>query len=161
MSVSVLVEVQIASEAMSVPMESEIRLWLQHAVSAASDGDTAEYEVVVRVVDEQEGRELNRQFREQDKATNVLSFPSGVDLATRSNAGPRLLGDVVICGPVVEREAAEQGKDPLNHWRHMLVHGALHLLGYDHQTEAEAAQMEALERDVLASRGIADPYTVA
>ena len=70
----------------------------------------------------------------------------------------RPLGDVVICGPVVEREAAEQGKDPASHWSHLLVHGVLHLLGYDHESEAEAVQMEALERDLLAKRGIEDPY---
>ena len=77
------------------------------------------------------------------------------------DGGPRLLGDVVICAPIVEREALDQGKDPASHWSHLLVHGTLHLLGYDHQTVAEAERMEALERDLLAKRGIADPYAVA
>ena len=159
MSVSVAVEVQIASSVASIPAEAEIRSWLEHAVATVCKQSDDAYEVAVRIVDEPEARELNRQYRQQDKATNVLSFPSANDaIAGLTDERVRPLGDVVICGPVVEREAAEQGKDPASHWSHLLVHGVLHLLGYDHESEAEAVQMEALERDLLAKRGIEDPY---
>ena len=113
-------------------------------------------DITVRLVDEEEGRALNRKFRQQDKATNVLSFPAESDTLPAEIARP--LGDIVICGPLVEREAAEQGKAATSHWNHLLVHGALHLLGFDHETEDEAAIMESLEIEILARRGIADPY---
>ena len=112
---------------------------------------------MIRVVDEAEGRELNRRYRGMDKATNVLSFPfqapAGID--------SQHLGDLVICAPVVEREAREQRKSLRDHCAHLVVHGVLHLRGYDHQDEREAEEMEALERRILQQLGIADPYTVA
>ena len=114
-------------------------------------------ELAVRVVDAEESRALNRQYRDQDKPTNVLSFPAPPPDGLPEAAG-RLLGDVVICAPVVAAEAAEQDKSVAAHWGHMLVHGTLHLLGYDHQTDAEAAAMEALERQILAARSVTDPY---
>jgi probable rRNA maturation factor len=111
-------------------------------------------EVAIRIVGAEEGRAFNRDYRGKDYATNVLSFPAelppGVDLP--------LLGDLAICAPVVEREAAEQHKRPRDHWAHLTVHGTLHLLGYDHLRDAEAEAMEALETRILASLGIADPY---
>ena len=113
-------------------------------------------EVSVRIVDEVESRNLNRQYRDRDYATNVLSFPGG-DAALPPGL-PRPLGDIVICGPVVQRESAEQGKTATDHWAHMLVHGTLHLLGFDHALEPEAARMEAMEAQILASRGVGDPY---
>ncbi len=162
MGVTVVVDVQIASDVVSVPSESEIHSWLSHTVSSVCKEEAAEFELAVRVVDEPEGRDLNRQFRDQDRATNVLSFPVIDDPSMNiPDADARALGDIVICGPLVEREAAEQHKDPASHWGHLLVHGALHLLGYDHETEAEAVQMENLERELLAARGIDDPYSVA
>ena len=111
-------------------------------------------ELSIRIVDIAEGRALNRDYRGKDYATNVLSFPAelppGVSLP--------LIGDLAICAPVVAREAAEQGKDPRDHWAHMTVHGVLHLLGYDHIQDNEAEAMEALETRILAGLGIADPY---
>ena len=111
-------------------------------------------ELSIRIVDIAEGRALNRDYRGKDYATNVLSFPAelppGVSLP--------LIGDLAICAPVVAREAAEQGKDPRDHWAHMTVHGVLHLLGYDHIQDSEAEAMEALETRILAGLGIADPY---
>ena len=112
----------------------------------------------MRVVDVEEIRALNRQYRDQDKPTNVLSFPAQQPDGLPEGAG-RLLGDVVICAPVVAAEAAEQGKTTGDHWGHMLVHGTLHLLGFDHQTDAAAAEMEGLERRILAARSVTDPYT--
>jgi probable rRNA maturation factor len=111
-------------------------------------------EVAIRIVDADEGRALNLQYRGRDYATNVLSFPA--DLPPGLNLP--LIGDLVICAPVVAREAAEQGKKPADHWAHLTIHGTLHLLGYDHIEEAEAEAMEGLETRVLAGLGIADPY---
>ena len=105
-------------------------------------------------------RALNSRFRQIDKPTNVLAFPSyDADLAELlEEAGELPLGDLVICAPVVLREAAEQGKSADDHWAHMLVHGTLHLLGYDHVEAEDAARMEALETRILAAQGIGDPY---
>lgn len=162
MGATVVVDVQIASDVTTVPSKSEIHSWLSDTVSSVCKEESAEFDLAVRVVDEPEGRDLNRQFRDQDKATNVLSFPVVDGISTKlPGADVRALGDIVICGPLVEREAAEQHKDPASHWAHLLVHGALHLLGYDHETEIEAQQMESLERELLAARGIDDPYSVA
>ena len=110
--------------------------------------------MTVRIVDEAESNELNLTYRGKDKPTNVLSFPfeapPGLELP--------LLGDLVICRQVVEREAQEQGKPLMAHWAHMVVHGSLHLLGYDHIEDEEAEEMEALERDIMQELGFADPY---
>lgn len=105
-------------------------------------------------------RSLNCAFRGKDKPTNVLSFPAG-DVAGLPADAPLPLGDIVICAGVVGAEAAAQGKTEDDHWAHMLVHGTLHLLGFDHETDAEAADMEALETRILGEHGIADPYGAA
>lgn len=153
----VSVDVQVASSAGSVPREQDIQSWIDAALDQS--GNDSRSEISVRVVDEEEAKDLNRRYRGTDRATNVLSFPAGGDAPLALPPGaPRLLGDIVICGPVVEREAAEQGKTVADHWAHMLVHGALHLLGYDHEADAQAAQMEALEKQILASGGVGDPY---
>ena len=109
---------------------------------------------LIRLVDEAESRQLNRDYRGKDRPTNVLSFP----FEAPPEVLTPLLGDLVICAPVVVREAREQGKPADAHWAHMLVHGVLHLLGYDHLEPAEADEMEALERDILAGLGFPDPY---
>jgi len=108
----------------------------------------------ILVVNAREGRRYNRQFRGKDYATNVLSFP----YAPLPGEKSALLGDLVICAPVVAREAGAQGKPVRNHYAHLAIHGVLHLLGYDHQVELEAQRMEALERRILAGLGMADPY---
>ena len=149
------VDVQIASEARGIPAAEDIRRWVEHAASAeARDRDL---EISVRVVDEPEMQALNRDYRDQDKPTNVLSFPAGEVEGLPSEVSC-MLGDIVVCATVVEREAAAQGKVTSDHWSHMLVHGVLHLLGHDHMTESEAEAMEGLERSILAGLGIADPY---
>jgi len=161
MKTGVKVDIQIASIVDSAPDEKTIQAWLEDAVAKAGEDDRSSREISVRLVDEEEGRALNNQYRQQNKATNVLSFPA-VE-AGDSGLPPGLsqaLGDIVICGPVVEREAAEQNKEVASHWAHLLVHGTLHLLGYDHATDEDAAVMEKLETRILAARGIDDPYTV-
>lgn len=134
-----------------LPAAGTLRLF----ATAALAGRREDGELSIRIVDTQEGRELNRDYRHKDYATNVLSFPAelppGVPLP--------ILGDLVLCAPVIAREAQEQGKPLKHHYAHMVVHGVLHLLGHDHMEEAEAEVMEALEREVLAGLGIADPYT--
>jgi probable rRNA maturation factor len=109
--------------------------------------------VCVRVVDEDESRRLNRDYRHRDAPTNVLSFPAAIDLPDAL-----VWGDVVVCAPVVQREADAQGKPYEGHFAHMVVHGVLHLLGYDHQAAAAAAAMEKLEIRILDGFGISDPY---
>jgi probable rRNA maturation factor len=146
------VAVGYAAPRKGVPASASFRRWIEAALKGAKRRKASE--VSVRIVDTEEGQALNLQYRGRDYATNVLSFPvelpPGVDLP--------LIGDLVICAPVVAREAAEQGKKPADHWAHLTVHGTLHLLGYDHIDEAEAETMEALETKILAGLGIADPY---
>ena len=142
-------DLQIASDSAHLPTATDFRLWAQAAL-AGHDGA----ELTIRIVDEAESAELNEGYRHKQGPTNVLSFPfeapPGVALP--------LLGDIIICAPVVERQAAEQGKAPAAHWAHMVVHGCLHLLGHDHIEESEAQAMESLETDILSGLGYPDPY---
>ena len=149
------VDVQVASDAGDIPPDDAIRDWVVSAAAAA--GRDSDCTVSIRVVDEDEMQALNRDYRDQDKPTNVLSFPAGEIEGLPPGEAP-ILGDLVVCAGVVTREATEQGKAVADHWSHMVVHGTLHLLGYDHMSEPEAATMEGLERDILAGLGIADPY---
>ncbi|AYH42582.1 rRNA maturation RNase YbeY [Azoarcus sp. DN11] len=136
----------------SAPSSADIRRWAQAALQA---GDA---EVTVRLVGATEGRELNRDFRGKDYATNVLTFvyDEGEDL--RGGTDAPLTGDLVLCVPVVVRESAEQGKPLAAHFAHLIVHGLLHLQGYDHEDSDEAEEMEALETRILAELGYPDPY---
>ena len=139
-----------------IPSAASFRKW----VAAALDGRIREADLAIRIVDSKEGRALNRHYRGKDYATNVLSFPAEVAEGVKMPKGVRmpLLGDLVVCAPVVAREAKEQGK-PLNeHYAHLTVHGVLHLLGWDHEDERDAECMEQLEREILAGLGIEDPY---
>ena len=135
----------------AAPAATDLQRWCELALRQRS-GDS---ELTIRLVDEEEGRELNRTWRQKDYATNVLSFPA--DVPDEFLDIP-LLGDLVICVPVVEREAAEQGKALDAHWAHLVTHGVVHLLGYDHQHEPHAETMEALEIRILAGLGYPDPY---
>ena len=144
-------DLQIASDASALPSEAQFRTWCAIALRQR----TADSELTIRLVDEAEGRELNHTWRHKDYATNVLSFPA--DVPDELLDIP-LLGDLVICVPVVEREAQEQAKASEAHWAHLVIHGCLHLLGYDHIEDEEAEEMEALERELLAELGHADPY---
>ncbi len=155
MTAAMSIDIQVMSSAAGIPSEGKIRSWIGAALERIDTGGAVE--ISLRIVDEDEGRALNKTYRGKDKATNVLSFPSGIDAELPAGL-PRPLGDVVICAPLVRREAAEQGKTERDHWAHLLVHGTLHLLGYDHESAREAEAMEALEREILAGRGVADPY---
>ncbi len=154
---AVATDIQVACDAEGIPSEATIHAWVEAAVEASGPEHRDPVEVAIRVVDAEDIRTLNRIYREQDKPTNVLSFPAG-NIDGLPDDAPRLLGDVVICAPVVAREAAEQDKRLEDHWGHMLVHGTLHLLGFDHDSDAEAAEMEALEAKILASKNVTDPY---
>ena len=139
-----------------VPDEEDIRSWVAAALAIHSDNNppVTEAELSIRLVDSAEMAELNQNYRNKNGDTNVLSFPA--DLPPELNLN--LLGDIVICAPVVLREAAQQHKTTRAHWAHMTVHGTLHLLGYDHIEDHEANQMEALESAALARLGFACPY---
>lgn len=157
MSAVVSVDIQVASTVGNVPSEAAMQSWVQEVINELSvAGDC---EVSIRVVDEEEGRELNKQYRDKDQATNVLSFPADeATIASLPADLPQLLGDIVICSPVVEKEASAQRKTTASHWAHLLVHGTLHLLGHDHENDADAEAMEAIETRILRRRGVADPY---
>ena len=155
MSFDPAVDVQIACDDDGIPDVTDIRAWVQRAL--AESGAPPGVEVSVRVVDKKEIRALNRDYRHRDEVTNVLAFPADA-IAGLPPGEVRLLGDVVVCAAVVAGEAGAQGKPVREHWAHMLVHGTLHLVGFDHQHESEAAAMEALERRILGRYGLPDPY---
>jgi len=135
--------VQYATQAQELPTRPQIRRWIKAALS----GENAE--ITVRLVDAKEGQALNRDYRGKDYATNVLSF--GYETSPLS-------GDLLLCAPVVAREAEEQHKPLLAHYAHLIVHGTLHLQGFDHETTAQARIMEAREREIVMGLGYPDPY---
>lgn len=147
----VILDLQLACEDNTgLPEEAQIQSWLDATILPFQEAA----EVTVRLVDDAESHELNMTYRGKDKPTNVLSFPfeapPGIELP--------LLGDLVICRQVVEQEAQEQEKPLAAHWAHMVIHGSLHLLGYDHIQDDEAEEMEALETEIMLALGYADPY---
>ncbi|WP_162045785.1 rRNA maturation RNase YbeY [Vibrio taketomensis] len=144
-------DLQLAVENESgLPSFDEIHSWLSNAISMFQQ----DAEVTVRIVDEKESHQLNFEYRGKDKPTNVLSFPFEAPPGIEIN----LLGDLIICRQVVEQEAIEQDKPLLAHWAHMVVHGSLHLLGYDHIEDDEAEEMESLETEIMQKMGYEDPY---
>jgi probable rRNA maturation factor len=134
---------QLASQEANLPSETEFKRWVRAALRV----DTS---LTIRIVDAAEGRALNASYRGKDYATNVLTFPLTEE--------PYLMGDIIICAPVVAKEAAEQSKSLLAHYAHMTVHGVLHLHGYDHEVDAQADLMEAMEVAVMKKLGFANPY---
>lgn len=145
------IEIQAVFESAGQPDQQQIQLW----VDTALDGYDQDTEIVVRIVNEQESAELNEQYRHKSGPTNILSFP--VDLPEGVELD--LLGDLVICAPVLEKEALEQNKLLAHHWAHIIVHGVLHLLGYDHIDDNEAELMENKEIAILNKLHINNPYT--
>ena len=133
-----------------IPAPQSFKRWAE----AACQGRIKRADIAIRIVDEKEGRALNKHYRHKDYATNVLSFPAelpeGVNLP--------ILGDLVICAPVVAKEAQEQAKSLAAHYAHLTIHGVLHLLGLDHEDEREAVAMESIEREIMADLDYADPY---
>jgi probable rRNA maturation factor len=146
------VHVQDVSKFEPVPDLARLRDWIMRAVGGEARG-----ELSIRIIGEAESATLNERYRRLRGATNVLSFAGTAGPAAPSPEA-EVLGDVVICAPVVDREAREQGKTPEAHWAHIALHGVLHLLGYDHETEAEAQTMERREAQLLAALGFDDPY---
>jgi len=144
------IDVQYAVSADGIPGAESIRQWVEQALPA----DNTAAELTVRIVDEAEITALNRQYRGKDGPTNVLSFPYEGIPGIASN----LLGDIVVCAPVVANESVTQDKLLEAHWAHMVIHGVLHLLGYDHHKEGEAGRMESTEIGMLAGLGYANPY---
>ncbi len=142
--------IQRACALRGLPTNADMRRWLTHAVGRFRPGAS----LTVRIVDATEGAALNERWRGKQGPTNVLSFP----LSGLEDLAPGLLGDIVLCAPVLKAEAAAQGKSIAQHCAHLLVHGALHLLGYDHVTSREARVMERLETGLLAELEFPDPY---
>ncbi len=147
------IDLQQASASKQIPTHAQVTRWV-HAALHAAQGEYTQAEVSIRIVDNEESQSLNSQYRQKDKPTNVLSFPADIPDFIESP----LLGDLVVCAPVVECEAHEQGKTLEAHWAHMLIHGTLHLLGYDHIDDSCAEIMERLEIRILSSLGFASPY---
>ncbi|MHB8404740.1 MAG: rRNA maturation RNase YbeY [Gammaproteobacteria bacterium] len=144
------VTLQTATQTKTLPSDADFERWI--GVALAGRRESAE--LTVRIVDEDEGARLNHRYRHKDYPTNVLSFPAQLLKGVES----ALLGDLVICAPLVMREAAEQGKPAEAHWAHLTIHGTLHLIGYDHESASQAEEMESLETALLAGLGYPDPY---
>lgn len=143
-------DLQIACEHADIPSQEQFLLWVETALSNTNKN----FELTIRIVDIEESQQLNSQYRQKNKPTNVLSFPFEVPEGIELN----LLGDLVICADVVIQEASEQNKLKNNHWAHLVIHGCLHLLGYDHINEEEAIEMESIETQLLSTLSIDNPY---
>ena len=151
-STNIIVDLQIACDDKAIPEKIDFQCWVEAALVPYNKP----FELTVRLVNIEESRELNHQYRGKDKATNVLSFPFDVPEGIELD----LLGDLVICVDVVEQEAKEQQKNVNAHWAHMTVHGCLHLLGFDHIEDDEADEMEALETKIITGLGYPAPYEI-
>jgi probable rRNA maturation factor len=144
------VEIQAIYVSHDLPDAGQIQSWVDTALQDHANDS----EIVVRIVGEQESAELNKLYRHKNGPTNILSFPADLP----EGIGLNLLGDLVVCAPVLEQEALEQGKSLAHHWAHIIIHGMLHLLGYDHVDEDDAETMEALEISMLNKLNIINPY---
>jgi len=145
------INLDVQREADALPKDNELLTWLKNTLEFEQHGDA---ELTIRFVDEKESADLNEQYRHKKGATNILSFPFDAPAEVELN----LLGDLIICSDVVRKEAKEQKKEELAHWAHMVVHGTLHLLGYDHLSDEQASIMEIKEIKILSQLGYTDPY---
>lgn len=145
------IDIENNSQSKTIPSIEKCEAWI---TAVLNNQQIDEAEVSIYIVDEDESQELNSQYRGKEKPTNILSFPADIP----EEVGVPLLGDLVICAPVIEREALEQHKSVDAHWAHILVHGSLHLLGYDHIEDDEAELMEALETNIITGLGFSAPY---
>ncbi|MDB6095821.1 MAG: ybeY [Francisellaceae bacterium] len=143
-------DLQVATSVKTLPHPSQIREWVSHTLQDRVNSA----EITIRMVDFEESAQLNERYRKKKGATNVLSFPYHV----MPNMDVELVGDIIICAPIVEAEAEEQNKAILAHWAHMVIHGLLHLLGFDHHNDETANEMESLETEILVHLGFPPPY---
>jgi probable rRNA maturation factor len=148
--ITIDLEIQIATKAKTLPHPAQIKQWVNDALSEV-DKDV---ELLIRIVDKEEIHELNKRYRKKDKPTNVLSFP----YTMIEDFDFMALGDIILCAPVIEEEAADENKELLAHWAHMVIHGCLHLLGYMHDDDESAFTMESLETKIMRNLGFPDPY---
>lgn len=158
---TVELELQIATNAKTLPHPSQFKEWVGVVFSnkLLTSKDVSNLELTIRIVDEQEIIDLNGLYRHKNELTNVLSFSECIPDQLEKELNYNVLGDIVICASVVEREAKKQNKELLSHWAHMVVHGILHLLGYDHENSQEANEMENIEINLMKQLGFTSPYT--
>jgi len=149
------IDLQIACQETQIPSLAQFQLWITSALAEVSSDTTQDFELTIRLVNNEESQQLNHQYRQKDKPTNVLSFPFEVPDGIEMN----LLGDLVICIDVMKEEAQAQNKALFDHWAHLVIHGCLHLVGFDHISDEEALEMESIEIAILAKLGINNPYT--
>jgi probable rRNA maturation factor len=145
-----IIDIQRVFKSQNQPSDAQLESWVNAVLASLNE----EFELTIRIVDETESAQLNETYRHKNGATNILSFPFEVPDGIELN----LLGDLVICAPVLEREAAEQNKPLHNHWAHIVIHGTLHLLGYDHIDDTQAEEMETKEIELLQTLSIPNPY---
>ena len=150
-----MLELDVQREVSALPGDEELFSWVNAALEFENYADS---ELTIRFVSEDESAELNKQYRNKKGSTNILSFPFEVPAELDGEIELNLLGDLIICSDVVKKEAEQQNKSEIAHWAHMLVHGTLHLLGYDHLADADAAIMETKEIKILSKLGYSDPY---
>lgn len=153
---SITLDVQSAT-AMTTPTQQDFQRWIEATLRDRSEPIA----LCIRLVDEDESQSLNHEFRGKNQPTNVLSFPFAAPEQVPATAYDHLLGDLILCAPLVQQEASQQDKAEQHHWAHLTVHGTLHLLGYDHEEPKQAQEMEQMERSILASLNIPDPYQEA
>lgn len=147
---SIELDLQVACDAKVIPSKEQLQLWVETALASSNK----DFELTIRIVETDESQTLNNQYRHKDKPTNVLSFPFEVPEGIPLN----LLGDLVVCADIVALEAEQQNKELFSHWAHMIIHGCLHLLGYDHINDLDANEMETLEIQLLSTLKINNPY---
>ena len=148
------IDLQIACEETELPTNEQFQLWIDTALAEISSDPSQEFELTIRLVNREESQQLNNQYRGMDKPTNVLSFPFEVPEGIELN----LLGDLIICIEVMKKEALDQNKALFDHWAHLVIHGCLHLVGFDHISDSEALEMESIEIAILKKLDISDPY---
>ncbi len=149
-----VIDLQVACTPTELPTKEQFQLWVDTALAEISSEPSQDFELTIRLVNNEESQQLNKQYRGKDKPTNVLSFPFEVPDGIELN----LLGDLIICIEVMKQEAQEQNKALFEHWAHLVIHGCLHLVGFDHISDTEALEMESIEITILAKLGISNPY---
>jgi len=149
---TVTIDLSIASHSNQIPSETAFKKW----VNAVAISQSEDYEISIHVIDEKESSSLNHTWRNKEGPTNVLSFPADLPEGVPIS----LLGDLAVCAPVIEKEASEQAKSLEAHWAHIIIHGTLHLFGYDHVDESEAEEMESMEIDIMKRLGFSNPYNI-